>query len=128
MEREVVKRERSGERGLQIFSVERLFCRPRSAHSLSCSGCRGFKGILNKSSAVAEMGDCLATIDMGRKMTGLQCPFPCGGAGSPSNAMSPGLRPTAIRRGILIHPAVSPQQTWAENWAADVPLWGLIPI
>jgi len=33
----------------------------------------------NKSSAVAEMGDRLATIDMGRKV-GRRC---CGGAGSP---------------------------------------------
>ena len=33
----------------------------------------------DKSSAVAEMGDCLATIDMGRKV-GRGC---CGGAGSP---------------------------------------------
>ena len=38
------------------------------------------KGILrhlhrNKSSAVAEMGDRLTTIDMGRKVEGLLCPF-----------------------------------------------------
>jgi len=29
----------------------------------------------NKNSAVAEMGDRLATIDMGRKVGGLLCPF-----------------------------------------------------
>jgi len=33
-----------------------------------------------KSSAVADMGDRLATIDMGRK-EGRLCPFPGGGAG-----------------------------------------------
>jgi len=26
--------------------------------------------------------------------------------------------------GILIHPAIRPQQTWAENWGGAVPLWG----
>ena len=31
------------------------------------------------------------------------------GAGSPSNTESPGLRPTFIPSGILMHPAVSPQ-------------------
>ena len=30
----------------------------------------------NKSSAVAEMGDRLTTVDMGRKVGGLLCPFP----------------------------------------------------
>jgi len=57
-----------------------------------------------KCSAVAEMGDRLATIDMGRKLDGL-CPF-LGGAGSPCNTMWPGPRPTSITTGILIHPAV----------------------
>jgi len=44
------------------------------------------------------------------------------GAGSPSNTMWPGPRPTFVPSGILIHPPVWPQQTWAENWGA-VPLW-----
>ena len=30
--------------------------------------------------------------------------------------MSSGPRPTSIRSGILIHPAIWPQQIWAENW------------
>jgi len=34
-----------------------------------------------------------------------------GGAGSPCNTMRPGLRPTFMRSGIFIHPAVWPQQT-----------------
>ena len=32
--------------------------------------------VLNKSSAVTEMGDRLATIDTGRIQRGLLCPFP----------------------------------------------------
>jgi len=30
--------------------------------------------------------------------------------------MSLGLRPTSLPSGILIHPTIWPQQTWAENW------------
>ena len=40
----------------------------------------------------------------------------------PSNTTSPGPRFTSIPSGILIHPAIWPQQTCAENWEA-VPLW-----
>jgi len=46
------------------------------------------------------------------------------GAAFPSNTTSPGLRPTSVPSGILIYPAVWPQQTWAENCEAAVPLWG----
>jgi len=63
---------------------------------------------------VAEMGDRLATIDIGRKEGGLLCPFR-GGAGSQFNTMWPGPRPTAVPSGILIHPAVWPPRTLAEN-------------
>jgi len=50
------------------------------------------------------------------------------GAGSPSNTMSPGPRPTSAPSGIFIHPAVWPQQTWAENWAGGcAPLGGRSP-
>ena len=63
------------------------------------------------------MGDRLATIDMGRK---LGCfPFWEGEARPPSNTMSPWPRPSSVRSGILIHPAVWPQQTWAENGVGD---------
>jgi len=54
-------------------------------------------------------------------------PFSCFGSVSllhgtgASNAMSPVPRPTSVPRGILIHPAVWLQQTWAENWARAVP-------
>ena len=70
---------------------------------------------LNKRSAAAEMGDRLATIDMHRKLRGL-CPFGEEEAESPSYPMSPGPRPTFLTSGILIYPAVWPQQTWNENW------------
>jgi len=42
---------------------------------------------------------------------------------SPSNAKSPGPRPTSIPSGVLIHAAIWPQQIWAENWGT-LPLWG----
>jgi len=68
----------------------------------------GFRGatpiIDNKSSAVAEMRDRLATIGMGPKWGGAAV-----GAGSPSNTMWPGPRPTSLPTGIFIHPAVWPQ-------------------
>jgi len=64
----------------------------------------------NKSSTVAEMGDRLSTMDMGRKMGGCCAPFRWG-AGSPSNTMSPGTRPTSVPSGILIHQTVWPQCT-----------------
>ena len=39
--------------------------------------------------------------------------------------MLPGPRSTSLPSGILIDPAVWPQQTWAENWGASVPpFWG----
>jgi len=56
----------------------------------------------------------LATIDMGRKL-GTLLPFWGGGAGFRSNTMSFWLRPTQSS-GILIHPAICPQYTWAEHW------------
>jgi len=62
---------------------------------------------IDKSSAFAEMGDRLATIDMGRKV-GAAVPLSVG-AGSPSNTVSPGPRPASIPSGILIHPTVLPQ-------------------
>jgi len=38
------------------------------------------------------------------------------GARSPLKTKSPGLRSTFIPSGILIHPAIWPQQIWAKNW------------
>ena len=37
--------------------------------------------------------------------------------------MSPGLRSTSVPSGILIHPAVWPQRSWAKNWGAVLLLW-----
>jgi len=44
------------------------------------------------------------------------------GAGSPCNAKSPGLRPTAIPSGILMHPTVWPRQMCAKNLRGVAPL------
>jgi len=38
------------------------------------------------------------------------------GGGTPSNTMWPGPRFTSVPSGILIHPAVWSQQTWAKTW------------
>ena len=62
----------------------------------------------------------LATIDMSRKLGG-SAPFLGWGAGSPSSTMWPGLSPTSVQSAILIHPAIWPQQTLAENWLGAVP-------
>jgi len=40
---------------------------------------------------------------------GAAVPLSMGGAGSPSNTMLPGPRPTSVPSGILIHPTVWPQ-------------------
>jgi len=50
-----------------------------------------------------DPSSCLATIDMGRKLGGLLF---WGGAGSPSNTVSLGPRPTSLPSGILIYPAI----------------------
>ena len=63
------------------------------------------------------MGNRLAIIDMGRKL-GWGVPLLGWGAGSPCNTMWPGARSTFIPSGILIHPAVWSQQTWAEIWGS----------
>jgi len=70
---------------------------------------KDLRTLRNKSSAVAEMGDC-ARAKWAEK-GGAAVPLSVGGAGSPSNTMSPGLRPTSLPSGILIHPAVWPQYT-----------------
>jgi len=65
----------------------------------------------NKNLAVAEMGDRLATIDMGKKVRGAVVPVSVGAAASPSNTMSPGPRPIAVPSAILIHPTIWQQYT-----------------
>jgi len=68
----------------------------------------------------------LAKIDMGQKLDGGGCALFSGGSSVPSNTKSPGLRPTSIPSGILMHPAVWPQYKWAENWGrlCPPPFWG----
>ena len=61
---------------------------------------------LNKWSAVAEMGDWLATIDMVRKLGAVLFFL---GSWVPSNMVWPGPMPTSVPSGILIHPAIWPQ-------------------
>ena len=58
--------------------------------------------LIDKSSAVAEMGNRSATVHMGRKVVGCCGPFR-GGIGSPSNTMSPGPRLTSVPSGTLVH-------------------------
>ena len=65
--------------------------------------------IANKSSVVDQMGDRLATIDMGRKLDGVPPFFGAGAwgrAGSPSNTVWPEPRPTSMPSFILVHPTV----------------------
>ena len=63
-----------------------------------------------------DPSSCLTRTDMGRKLEGC--------AGSPSNTKSPGLRPSSILSGMLIHPAVWRQRTWAKNWGGGLsPFW-----
>jgi len=64
--------------------------------------------VLDKCSTVAEMGDRLVTIDMGRKLGRGSVPYG-EEAGSPCNTIWPWLRPSFVPNGILIHPAVWPQ-------------------
>ena len=64
------------------------------------------------SSAVAEMGDRLATTDMGRKLEGGCAPFFGGRGLGPRlerSGLGRGLPP--YQSGILIHPTVWPQNT-----------------
>jgi len=63
----------------------------------------------NKSSAVAEMGDRAKARWV--KKWGVLCPLSVGGAGSPSNTLSPNPRPTSTPSGILINPTVWPEYT-----------------
>ena len=51
----------------------------------------------------------------GPKSGGCCVPFRGGGAGSQSNTMSPGPRPTSVPSGLLIRPTVWPQYTNATD-------------
>jgi len=45
-----------------------------------------------------------------------------GGAGSPSNTISPGPKPTSVPSGTLIHPAVWPQYTNVRDRTDNGPI------
>ena len=62
---------------------------------------------VNKSSAVAEMGD-RGHNKHGPKRWGLLCPFRAELHGTPSNTMWPGPRSTSVPCGVFVHPAVWP--------------------
>ena len=86
----------------------------------------------DKGSAVAEMGDCLATIVMGRKV-GSAMPLFWGAqqvgdpAPPPSNTMWPGPRPTSVPNGTLIHPAIWPHNGRVPKWGGELLclFWGV---
>jgi len=48
---------------------------------------------------------------MGRKVEGVAMALSVGIAGTPSNTLSPGPRPTSVPSDILIHPTIWPQYT-----------------
>ena len=62
----------------------------------------------------------LAATDMGRKLGGL---WQFLGELGPHLAQLPGPKPTSIPSGILIHPVVWPQQTWAAVRGMLCPLF-----
>jgi len=65
----------------------------------------------------------LARIDMGQRVGAAVPPF-SRGAESPSNTMLRGPRPTSLPSGILIYPALWPQQIWGRKvQRGAVPLW-----
>jgi len=79
---------------------------------------------INKNSAVVEIGQpychnrhgshftdvgCPACAHKPQTLYGATLPLSVGGAGSPSNTMWPGTRPTSVPSGTLIHLAVWPQ-------------------
>jgi len=69
------------------------------------------RATINKNSAVAGMGDRLATTNTGRKVGGCCAALSGRGAESPSKTTLPGPRPISIPSGILTHPIVWPQCT-----------------
>ena len=81
-------------------------------HLMQCGLVRGLLPYHVASSSIQPFGHNRR----GTKTADCACPFYGRGAGTPSNTTSPGPRLTSVQSGILIHPAVWPQQTWAENW------------
>ena len=61
----------------------------------------------------------------GPKRGGLLCHFTGGGGWAPSNTIWSAPRSTSVPSGILTHPTVWPQQTWAKNWGLCPFGWGV---
>ena len=86
------------------------FCRPTAGPCLiQCGLGQALLPYQVASSSIQPFGQK----DMGWKLRG--CAPSRGGAVTPSDTTSPGPRFTSIPRGILIHPAIWPQQTWAKT-------------
>jgi len=97
---------RKGHRSPAVFGPCLLWSNVRP-YRLLLSTCYIVQATLYKTcSAVVEPGDRLTTILMDRKVGDVPH---FGGVGSASHAMWPGPKPTFVRSGILIHPAVWPQ-------------------
>jgi len=62
------------------------------------------------------MGNRLATINVAQKVVGTGCCTPFRGRELGPHLAQCGL--SYVPSGILIHPAVWPQQIWAANWVA----------
>jgi len=78
--------------------------------------------VLNKCSAGAEMGDCLATTDMGRNLGG--CAH-WGGVGSASNTMLPEPRPTTVTIKWHLDPSSRLATTnMGRKLGGSAPCWG----
>jgi len=67
-----------------------------------------FDSVLNKSSAVAEMGDCDHNRHGPKRGEGSAVPL-SRGALTPSVTVWPGPRSTSVPSDVFIHPAVWPQ-------------------
>jgi len=93
---------RNGSRHVEQFSRQFIALHFRRKTPLDKSGDIS----QNKCSAVAEMGDRMATKTWAENWGGC---IPLGAAGSPSDTMWPGPSPPSVPSGILIHPAVWPQ-------------------
>ena len=98
---------------LATIDMDRKLGAVLSPHLTQCGRGRGLPACEVSSSSMQPFGHNRHGPKIGR---GDCAPFFERGTGSPSNVMSLGQRPTSVPCGILIHPAIWPQQIWAENW------------
>jgi len=115
----------------------------QNSHGPKIGGCAPYGGKLDPHVAQCGLGPGLPLYQVaswsiqsfghnrhGPKNWGLWSPFLGEGAGSTSNTILLGPRPTSLPTDILIHPAIWPQQIWTENWGmcpwgrgSWVPMW-----